>query len=112
MVEKWRVFFYSGSVNKLGNFLRLNSVGLLLNCLFIAGALGLFLVLSYPGNTQRLSVERIQDFSDPTSINKLEHDPKGQAYVWTKESTYFVFETLPRFLPLSITVDMNLQRPD
>jgi Gpi18-like mannosyltransferase len=98
--------------NILKGFLRLHSAGLVLNCLFLAGAFGLFLVLSYPGNTQHLSVERIEDFSDPTSINKLEHDPKGQPYVWTKESTYFVFETLPRFLPLTITVDMNLQRPD
>lgn len=110
-VEKVNYFAYSGCVNSIGNFLRSHAVGFLLNCLLIAGAFALFVALSYPGNTQRLSVERVQDFSDPTSLNKVEHDLHGQAFVWTKESSYFVFETLPRFLPLTITVDINLQRP-
>lgn len=91
--------------------MRSHGAGFLLNCLLITGALALFLNLSYPGNTQRLSIERVADFSDPTSLNNLEHDPRGQAFVWTKASTYFVFETLPRFLPLTLTVDINLQRP-
>ncbi len=98
--------------NLLRNFLRPHRAALLLTCLLIAGAFGLFLALSFPGNTQRLSVERVKDFSDSTTINSMERDPTGQAYVWTKDSTYFVFETLPRFLPLTITIDMNLERPD
>lgn len=85
--------------------------GFLLNCLFIAGSFALFLALSYPGNTQQLSVERVEDFSDPTSINHLEHDPTGQPFVWTRDATYFVFDTLPRYLPLTITVEMTLERP-
>jgi len=110
-VEKLNNIAYIGIVIKLGNFLRSHAAGFLLNCLLITGAFVLFLNLSYPGNTQRLSIERVEDFSDPTTLNNLEHGPDGQAFVWTKESSYFVFETLPRFLPLTITVDINLQRP-
>jgi Gpi18-like mannosyltransferase len=92
-------------------FLRSNSGWFLGNLFLIIFAFGLFLTLSYPGNTQRLSVERVKDFSDLASLNQIEHDAAGQPSVWTKGKSYFVFESLPRFLPLTITVEMSLNRP-
>lgn len=111
MVEKPGVFNYSGAVKKLIAFLRSYSGGFLGNCLLVIIAFGLFLSLSYPGNTQRLPIERVKDFSDLASLNGIEHGADGQAFAWTKHDSYFVFETLPRFLPLTITVEMSLNRP-
>lgn len=98
-------------MRKLIAFLRLYSGGFLGNCLLVIAAFGLFLALSYPGNTQRLPIERVKDFSDFASLNGVEPGPDGQAFAWTKHDSYFVFETLPRFLPLTITVEMSLNRP-
>jgi Gpi18-like mannosyltransferase len=96
---------------KLFRALRSNSGWFLVNCFLVIASFVLFLALSYPGNTQRLQIERVKDFADLTSLNGIERNAVGQASVWTKHDSYFVFETLPRFLPLTVTVEMSLNRP-
>ncbi len=74
-------------------------------------AFGLFLGLSFPGNKLTLPVEQAARYKGFNGFNAVERSPDGQAFAWSKRESYLAFADLPRYLPLTLYLEISLDRP-
>ncbi|HEX2913423.1 MAG TPA: glycosyltransferase 87 family protein [Chloroflexia bacterium] len=79
--------------------------------LLAVAAFGLFLYLSFPGVVADFSVREVTTYKGFNGFNQLEKAPDGQPFAWSKSGANLSFANLPRYIPLTVYMDISLDRP-
>src|SRR4051794_20745760 len=79
--------------------------------LIVLVTFGLFLFLAFPGSLLRYSVDEAARYKGFNGFYPTEQDPNGRTFVWSKNEAYLAFSNLPRYVPLTIYLEMSLDRP-
>lgn len=79
--------------------------------LFVLATFGLFLYLTFPGAHLRYSVDEAATYKGFNGFYPIEHNPAGRTFVWSKNEAFLAFSELPRYVPLTVYLEMSLDRP-